>query len=410
MDVADPVALFIALGIGALIGLEREHSESAGGFAGVRTVPLIALLGGVTQLFFPDQLGVVLGMFLLLVVVGYASKVVLEGDIGMTTAVAAVLAFIYGAMTTHSGDGLVLAVVFGTVTAAVLAAKEPAHELTDRIGRDDLRDAFIFLILALVVLPLLPDEELEVLFGLNPRFVWLMVVFVSGLSFLGYVLTKLLGAEKGIGLTGLFGGFVSSTATVMAMAEHARRNPELTPVAAFAAAIASITMFPRALILVAVVNPSLALSLAVPLVAMTVVGVALAAVVVRRLRADETPTVDLENPFRLTPALAFGAFFALILLLLETLNPIFGEAGIYGTAIISGLADVNAITLSLGRLALEDEISRSVAEMGVVIAVVVNSVVKMGIAWVGGSAEMGRLVTGVLGTAALVGIGIVLLA
>ncbi|WIV66001.1 MgtC/SapB family protein [Natrialbaceae archaeon AArc-T1-2] len=409
MDVADPVALFVALGIGALIGLEREQSESAGSFAGVRTFPLVALLGGVVQLFFPDLLGVVLALYLVLVAIGYASKVVLEGDIGMSTAVAAVLTFVYGAMATHSGDGLVLSVVFGTVTAALLAIKEPAHAFADRIGRDDLRDALTFLILALVVLPLLPDEELDVLLGLNPRFVWLMVVFVSGLSFLGYVLTKVLGPEKGIGLTGLFGGFVSSTATVMAMAEQARHNPELTPVASVAAAIASITMFPRALILVAVVNPSLALSLAVPLLAMTAVGVVLAAFVIRRLRADGTPTVDLENPFRLGPALAFGAFFAVILVLLETLNPIFGEAGVYGTAIVSGLADVNAITLSLGRLALEDEISRSVAETGVVLAVVINSIVKMGIARIGGSAEMGRLVMGVLGTSALVGVVIVVL-
>lgn len=407
MDVAPVVALFVALGIGALIGLEREQSESAGSFAGVRTFPLVALLGALIQQFAPSLLAIALGMLFVLVAIAYAGKVVLEGDVGMTTAVATVLTFVYGAMTTHSEEGLTLAIVFGTVTTAVLSVKEPARAFARRLERGELRDALKFLIVALVVLPLLPNEELDVLFGLNPQFVWLMVVFVSGLDFLGYLLTRLLGPRRGIGLTGLLGGFVSSTATVMAMAEKARRNPEFASVCAFAAAVASITMFPRALVLVAVVNPSLALSLAVPLLGMTAVGALLAAVVMARMRRAEPPTVDLENPFRLGPALAFGAFFAVILLLVETLGSLFGDAGVYGTAIVSGLADVNAITLSLGRLALEGEVASPVAEAGVVLAVVVNSVVKVGIAWIAGTEAMGRLVAGILATAAIVGLSLV---
>ena len=407
MDVAPVVALFVALGIGALVGLEREQSESAGRFAGVRTFPLVALFGGLVQQFYPSLLPIALGMLFVLVAIAYAGKVVLEGDVGMTTAVATILTFVYGAMTTHSEEGLTLAVVFGTVTATLLAVKEPAHAFARGLDREELRDALKFLIIALVVLPLLPDEELEVLFGLNPRFVWLMVVFVSGLSFLGYLLTKILGPEKGIGLTGLFGGFVSSTATVMAMAEKSRRNPELTSVCAFAAAVASITMFPRALILVAVVNVDLAVTLAVPLLAMTAVGVSLAAVVMVRQRRAEAPTVDLENPFRIKPALAFGAFFAVILLAVDVLDTLFGDAGVYAAAVVSGLADVNAITLSLARLALEGEVAAPVAEAAVVLAVIVNSAVKVGIAWFGGNEGMGRLVAGILTVTSIVGIGIV---
>jgi uncharacterized membrane protein (DUF4010 family) len=409
MEPAGTVALFVALGVGALIGLERQQSESAGSFAGVRTFPLIALLGALTQLFFPSLLPLVLGVVLALVVVAYIGKILLEGDAGMTTAIAAVLTFVYGAMTGLSEEGLTLAVVLGTVTAAVLAVKDPMHDLAGRIGQEELRATLKFLIVALVVLPLLPDRELDVLLGLNPRFVWLMVVFVSGLTFLGYVLTKLLGPSRGIGLTGLLGGFVSSTATAMAMADHARRTPELSPICAFATVLASIAMFPRVLILIAVVNPGLVAPLAVPLVGMTVVGGLLSLALLARIRSDRAPSVDLDNPFRVRPAIVFGALFAVVLLAVDGLNVLFGEAGVYVTALLSGTVDANAITLSLGRLALDGSVEGSVAVTGIVLALVTNTVVKVAIVRSLGTARMGRSVAGVLGTTSIVGLALVLL-
>ncbi len=409
MEPAGTVALFVALGVGALIGLERQQSESAGSFAGVRTFPLIALLGALTQLFFPSLLPLVLGMVLVLVVVAYVGKILLEGDVGMTTAVAAVLTFVYGAMTGLSEEGLTLAVVLGTVTAAMLAVKDPMHELAGRIGQEELRAALKFLIIALVVLPLLPDRDLDVLLGLNPRFVWLMVVFVSGLTFLGYVLTKLLGPARGIGLTGLLGGFVSSTATAMAMADHAKRTPELSPICAFATAVASIAMFPRVLVLVAVVNPGLVAPLAVPLVGMTVVGGLLSLSLLARNRSNRAPSVDLDNPFRVRPALVFGALFAAVLLAVDGLNVLFGEGGVYVIALLSGTVDANAITLSLGRLALEGSVEASVAVTGIVLALVTNTVVKVAIVRSLGTARMGKSVAGVLGTTSIVGVVLVLL-
>ncbi|MCU4744568.1 MgtC/SapB family protein [Natronoglomus mannanivorans] len=407
MNVEWTLALLIALGIGSLIGLEREQSESAGRFAGVRTFPLVALLGALTNLFFPSLLPIVAGTFFLLVVIAYVSKIVLEGDVGMTTALATILTFVYGAMTVHSEEGLTLAIVLGTVTAAILAVKDPVHDLTDRIGPTELRATLKFLIIALVVLPLLPDEELEVLLGLNPRFVWLMVVFVSGLGFLGYVLTKILGPQLGIGLTGLLGGFVSSTATAVAMAEQSRQRPALTRISAFATVIASIAMFPRVLILVAVVAPELVLSLAVPLGAMTVVGGLSSLFLWLRLRTDQEPSVTLDNPFRVRPALLFGSLFAGVLLVVDLFNVVFGDAGVYGTALVAGTVDANAITLSVSNLAHTGVIAESVAVTGIVLAVVVNTLVKIGIAWVLGTPSLGRLVAGILGTTSLIGIGTV---
>lgn len=399
------LALLVALGIGALIGLERQRSESAGSFAGVRTFPLIALLGALTQLFFPSLLPIVFGMFLLLVVIAYVSKIVIEGDVGMTTAIATILTFVYGAMTVHSDEGFTLAIALGTVTAALLAVKDPMHNLAGQIGPAELRAALKFLLIALVVLPLLPDTDLDILLGLNPRFVWLMVVFVSGLGFLGYVLTKLLGPQRGIGVTGLLGGFVSSTATAMAMAEYARQQPELTRICAFATAIASIAMFPRVLILVAVVAPELVRPLTIPLAAMTAGGGLVSVLLLVRHRTAHSPPIGLDNPFRVRPALLFGALFAGVLLVVDLFNVVFGDAGVYGTALLAGTVDANAISLSLSKLALDGDIVGSVAVTGIVLAVVVNTISKIGIVWVFGTAALGRLVTGILGPTALIGIG-----
>ncbi len=401
------LSLLIALGIGALIGFERQQSESAGQFAGVRTFPLIALVAALTQLFFPAILPIVFALFLVLVIVAYISKIVIEGDAGMTTAVATILTFIYGAMTVHSEEGFTLAIVLGVMTAAILAIKDPIHELVARIGPSELRATLKVLIIALVVLPLLPDRELEILFGLNPRFVWLMVVFVSALGFTGYALTRAIGPHRGIVATGFLGGFVSSTATAMAMAEHARRQPELTKSCALATVIASVAMFPRVLILLAVVAPELIIGVGIPLGAMMIVGVGLGILLAMHETTDTAPTVGLGNPFRVKPALVFGVLFAAVLLGVDLFNAYFGEAGVYLTAIVAGTVDANAITLSLGRLAEAGDIASDIAIIGVVLAVVINTVVKIGIATVFGTLRLGAMVGLVLGLSAITGVVVV---
>ncbi len=401
------VGLLVAMGIGALIGLEREASESAGVIAGSRTFPLVALLGALTRAFFPDLLGVVFAALVVPVTVAYVAKVVESGDVGTTTAVALLLTFVYGAMAVHSEAALTLAVVFGATTTVLLGAKGPIHRFANSLDPEERRATAEFAIIALVVLPLLPDREVEWLFGLNPRFVWLMVVFISGLSLLAYLLTALLGTERGIGLTGILGGFVSSTATAVSMAQHARQAPEVSRIAAVAIAVASITMFPRMLLEVAVVNRSLLPALVVPVGAMTLAGLVLSVAVFWRAHTEGVPEVDLENPFRVLPALLFGAFFGVILLVSEQASVAYGEQGIYVTALVSGLADVDAITLSLSRLAAQGAIPESTATTGIVLGAVSNSMVKVAIAWALGTRRVGVLVGIVVGVAAAIGVGIV---
>ena len=409
LDPGLAIAALTALAIGALVGLERERAESGGRFAGSRTLPLVAVLGALIREFFPDLLVVTAGLVGILVVLGYVSKVAHEGDIGLTTAVATIMVFVYGAMTTHSPEGYTLAVVLGVLTTAILAVKDPIHAFANRLEQEDLRATLTFLIVALVVLPLLPDRDVDFLVGLNPRFVWLMVVFVSGISLFAYVLSQVIGAERGIGVLGVLGGFVSSTATTVSMAQRARTSPGLWAICGFAVLAASTAMFPRALAEVAVVHPPLVGDLAVPMAAMTLVGGAVSLGILWRYYGESEPDLELSNPFRLQPALLFGALFAVILLVSEHVSVEYGSAGIYATAFVSGLADVDAIAISLARLAGEGAITETVATTGIVVAAVANTLVKAGIAWAFGTRQLGKLVlAGLLATGAA-GLGLVVL-
>ena len=412
--VTDPLVevllhLFIGVGLGALIGLEREQSESGGTFAGSRTFPLFALYGALVAAFFPTILSLALGVLVVPLTVAYAGKIWYEQDIGLTTLMAALLTALLGATAMHSATGAVTAIIVGGAITVLLSVKDPVHEFADQIDETERLASVKFVLVVLVVLPALPDRSLDVLFGLNPRFIWLMVVFVTGLGFVAYLLGRFLGPAQSIAVTGIIGGFVSSTATTVSMAEKTEQNETLSHVCAFAVVTASVVMFPRALIEVAVVNPALLSNVAVSLGVMTVVGIVAAGALYWWTTSDETvDPSELENPFRLRPALLFGAIFAVVLLVSESAHEWLGTSGVYATAFLSGLADVDAITITLSKLAADGTISTQVATTGIVIAAIANTAVKAALAWLLGSYRLGRLVTIVLSV--VVVSGLVLLA
>lgn len=404
--------LFIALGVGALIGMEREKSESAGFFAGSRTLPLVALFGALVNEFFPSLLVPGFLSVAFVVLAAYVAKVLVEEDTGTTTAVVTLLTFVYGAMAVQSDESIVMAVVLGIVTTSLLAAKPWVHDFADSIEEQEFTDILKFLLVAPVALLLLPNRKMAVLWGLNPRFIWLMVVLVSGISLGAYLLTKYFGPQQGIALSGLLGGMASSTATAVSLSSKNKQNPTLVSLYAFGISIASMAMLPRMLIEVSVVNTSLLPNVVLPVIAMVFVGVSLAFFVFWRDSADSTSEgdgvdIDPSNPFRLKPALLFGVFFAIVLLVSREGARTLGESGIYATAFFSGLADVDAITISLGSLAAEGEVSEVTATVGIVIGAVTNTVVKSGIAFVFGGWELGKKVGFVLVSASVAGIIVV---
>jgi uncharacterized membrane protein (DUF4010 family) len=274
--------------------------------------------------------------------------------------------------------------------------------------RVELTDTLKFLVVIFILLPLLPDEALDPYGAFNPYKVGFLVVLISGISFVGYFLTRILGARKGLGLTGVLGGLTSSTAVTAAMAAQAKKEPGLRSICAFSTVAANATMFARVLVVVAVLNTDLVMRLAWSVGAMALVA-AICAVVLWLIASKERPSgeggqVKLENPFSIVPALKFAAFFVGILFVAKLAKTYFGDQGLFAAAALSGLADVDAITLSIAEQANQASLALSVGAIGITIAVVSNSVVKTGIAVYAGGWKFGRLVGMCLGLATLVGL------
>ncbi len=401
-----------ALLIGALIGLEREFVQQRSGeqeFGGIRTFSLMALLGAIAA-FLADQYGPLifivtyLGLILLLWASLLASS--MRGvEEGITSEVAALVVPLLGAMMIWNQPAV--AAALGVITALILALKPRLHGVARRMSAEDLRATLEFSIITAVVLPLLPNEGFGPFGVLNPFQIWLLVVFVSGIGFLGYVLMKLLGTEQGVGITGLLGGVVSSTATTLSFAGRSKTNSGLSTLLAQGILLASCVMFPRVLIEVAVVNPGLVKSVVFPLVAMLIAGAISFYFLWRSGRAEkkvEHGGVELSNPLRLTTAITFGLVFAFVLVAVEAANEYFGSAGVYLASVLAGITDVDSITLSVSNLSLKGLLDARVAAIAIIMATIMNTITKAVMAMVLGTPRLRRLVSRAFGVVVLTGL------
>ena len=393
VEVASAFArLGVALALGLLIGLQREYSKVEGEnedlFAGARTFALIALAGALAAL--ADQ--AVGGQFLVLgslLVVGSFilmayHRGLLVGDIGVTTEVAALIVFMAGAA---AGFGMLqVAAGVSVATAIVLAIKPWTRRLAAAIDQEDVSASLQFAVLAALILPLLPDDPLgpPPFDAATPFSIGLMVVFISGLSFLGYVLIQVVGARRGVGLTGILGGLVSSTAVTLTLSERSKEARALGRPLALGLVLAWTIMFIRVLIEVQVVNAPLLREVAIPVGAGVLVGVAWAAFLYLRGKQQDTTDSDaseFSNPFRLGPAIQFGLLYGVILIVSKAASIYLGDGGVYLSALVSGIADVDAITLSMANLSRNGAIADPVAGNAIAIAAATNTLVKGGIVW-----------------------------
>lgn len=416
---ADPFPLLqglgIALGIGLLIGLERGwHGRAAadgGRVAGVRTFGLLSLMGGVCALLSEHYgawvlLGGILGVALL-IAAGYWLGVKRDPAIGITTEVAALLTFVLGAAAVAGFP--YVAVAAAVVTTILLGTKSLLHEGVARLSQEELYAIFKLLLIALVLLPILPDGQYGPWGALNPYVIGWLILLLAGLSFVGYFAIGLLGPQRGILWTGFFGGLLSSTALTLNFSRLGRQRRQLSDLLAIGILIASATMFPRVLVEIAVVNPGLLAALSPVLVAVTSVAYAGAFWLWWRGRqsfgAGVAPDADLglRNPFELGSALRLGLLLVVIMVLARVLAQIWGDAGVYVLSAVSGLADVDALVLSLAKMAAQQDLSHSVATQGIVIAIVVNSLVKNLLAFAIGGVALGRQVALILLPALAVG-------
>lgn len=393
-----------AAAIGLLVGLQREFAYEDEGektlFAGVRTFALIALTG-CTGALVAEELGSPWG--LLVPVIAVSGLVVVayvvtagRGDAGMTTEVAAILTLLAGALCYF--DRLVLAAALGVIVTMFLSIKPELHRFTERLDRQDILSLVKFGIITAVILPALPnigigDPPFDVL---NPHNVWLMVVLISGLGFLGYAVIKLVGTEHGIVLTGFLGGLVSSTAVTLTFSQRSRSRlaEPLAKHFAIAVLIAWVTMFIRVIVEVAIVNRGLLQEMWIPLTCAASAG-ALYCVFLARTKGSERGDhdVDFTNPFELRPALTFGALYGLILLLLRVAQMELGDSGLYLSSVAAGATDVDAITLSIAKLSQPTgSLDPAVASRAVTLAAMSNTLVKAGIVFVAGAKPLRRAV------------------
>ena len=378
-----------ALGIGALVGIEREKRKSEPGqtgTAGLRTFILYAEAGALGGWLAhstgqPWLLLGVLAVVAALIVAGYVAAVREHPDsLGLTTEIAGLVVCLLGGLTTLGHREL--AIGLAILTAALLAYKQPLHGLLEKLGWDDVFAGLRLLIASFIVLPLLPDEPIDPWGALVPSKLWLLVILISSLSLVGYVLTRWLGPGRGALLTGLTGGLVSSTAVTLAFARRSKEERQKLAASRLLAGIlvAWTVMFGRVLVEVAVVNRALLPALALPFALMGLAGLVLSAIAMRRgkaLQSGHAPDLTLRNPFSLLAAVRFAALFAVVLLAVKLAQLYVPGTSILLVAMLAGTTDVDAITLSMADYARGGDVA--LAATAIVLATLTNTAVKCGL-------------------------------
>ena len=387
----------LALIIGILVGLQREYSYQRADreqFAGARTLALIALAGCASALL-ADLAGmswIFIAAFAAvssLIAISYFVTAT-RGDIGLTSEIAAIIVFLIGALC-YWGS-LEIAAALGVGTAVLLSLKVSMRRFVGRMTEQDVLATLKFAVITAIVLPLLPNRT----FGpapldvLNPQNIWLMVVFISAISFIGYVLIKLVGSRRGVGLTGLLGGLVSSTAVTLSFTQQSRTHDSLAKPFALAITVAWTMMFARVLVEAAVLDAELLAILWIPMGGAGVIGLAYCGYLLfsAKNRTAESEEVELKAPFELGPALRFAVAYAAILVISRAAHMFLGDAGVYASAALSGVADVDAITLSMARMARAGTVEIGTASKAIVLAAMVNTTVKGGIVFTLGAVSL----------------------
>jgi uncharacterized membrane protein (DUF4010 family) len=394
------IALATALAVGLLVGIEREQVKPdppGSSLGGMRTYPIVALIGALATLLEPASMWlplIALGGVFALVSISYAADVRRDKDHGATTEVAAIVTYLLGALAASKGvvepmaDRLILVAGLGVALTFLLSSKPWFHRFAERVSRDDFYATVKFLIVAVIVLPLLPDRAVGPLDAINPRHLGILVVTISGLSFVGYVAMRLLGTRRGVLLGAALGGLVSSTATTLSFATRTKQEPALAPAAAGGIAAAWTIMLGRVAVLVVLVNPPLLRTLAIPLGAMTVAALAGLALTFRRSDGDPAAP-ELKNPFELGSAIKVTLAFGVVLLATRAATEYLGPRGLYLAAGLAGTTDVDAVTLSSAELA-GGGLDALTATVAIAIAIAVNTVVKTALAAFVGGAGLGR--------------------
>ena len=393
--------LAVALAIGLLIGLERgwqtredtDHQRTAG----LRTYALAGLLGGICGVLSAVSSPIVLGAGLLAFTGALVSFSYLEATterkFSVTGVVAGILTFALGAYAILGNETVAVAVA--VVMAVLLALREPLHSWVRAVTWPEIRSVLVLLAMSFLLLPILPDRAVDPWQVLNPAEIWLLAILIAAISFAGYVAVRVLGERRGVAVAAVAGGLASSTATTLSFARLAREHPENSRLLAGGIMLAGVTMLVRIVVLAGLLKPDLLKALLWPIVAAATVLLLSTMALLWGIGSGPTaqPKLKVKNPFDLGTVLWLAALIAAIMLVAKVVAGYVGAAGIYLLAAVSGIADVDALTLSMARLAGLQVATRD-ASIAILIAASVNTISKAAIASIVGGAQIGRFVGG----------------
>lgn len=385
--------LLVAIGIGFVLGLEREFSgfsikEEL--FAGVRTFILISLVGFIAALlsfiFSPYVfIACFAGVFVMVTTSYWISAK--KGSLGGTSEFATILAFLLGALTLLGYIEIVLAIT--VVATVVLSMKFQLKNIVGQITKEEFSAFVQFVVIALLILPFLPNAKMGPFEVLNPREIGWVVVLTSGIGFIGYILMKFLGTDRGILLTGIVGGLVSSTVVTWTFTKKSKETPALSRNYTVAIMAAAAIMIIRVLIWVFIFNKNLLPKLLFPIGLLFVAAIGVTLYFQKSGKTSEKfkEKLPLGEPLNIKDALFFGFLYTGILLLVSYASSEYGHKGIYISSAISALTDIDAITISVSKLA-GDTINVLSAQNAILLATLSNTIVKIGIAVWGGSKQL----------------------
>lgn len=403
--------LLLSLGLGLLVGMQRESANSK--TAGIRTFPLITLTGTICGLLSKEFSGWILAAGFIaiaaLMVMGNLRRINRAGndDIGMTTEMAVLLMYGIGAYLVF-GETLIAVVVTGIITV-LLHFKTTLHGWVGKFGEDDLKAIMQFVLLSMIILPVLPDVTYDRYQSLNPKHIWLMVVLIVGISLIGYFLYKFFRNKTGVLLGGILGGLISSTATTISYARVAGKSISLSKLAAFVILTASAVSMIRVMVEISIVAPLSFKAFLFPLAAELCAMIFLVVILFFQKRNERSEMPTQTNPAELKSALIFALLYGGISFISAVVKDKFGNDALYAVSVISGLTDLDAITLSTAKMTEQKSIDAALGWRLILVATISNLVFKAIMTIVMGNRNLARIIGFLFGILIIVGLLIIFL-